>query len=96
MPNWMDSTCLKMINALKRGDYVRVRLAGTTDEWAEAFVALASESNPSSVMLLFNGGAVRTRAGGSFLNGLPLSIDYENETVRGLTGDDYEMEVRGE
>lgn len=76
---------------LKRGDYVRVRL-NPGDEWTEAFVALASNSNPASVMLLFDG-AVRTSAG-LVVGGLPLTIDYEKQAVSSLHGDSYEIEVR--
>jgi hypothetical protein len=79
-------------NHLKRGDYVRVRL-NTGDEWTQAFVALASDSNPSSVMLLFDG-AVRTPGGGLITGGLPLTIDYKAQTVSSLLGDSYELEVR--
>lgn len=77
---------------LERGDYVRVRL-NEGDEWTRAFVALASDADPSSVMLLFDG-AVRTSGGGLIVGGLPLTIDYEAQTVSSLHGDDYEIEVR--
>ena len=77
---------------LKRGDYVRVRLSGHHDEWTQAFVALASDSDPSSVMLMLDG-AVRVSSGGMFVNALPLTIDYGAETVTSLHGDSYEIEV---
>ena len=80
-----------MSDRLKRGDYVRVR-HNSGDEWTPAFVALASESNPSSVMLLFDG-AVRTSEGGLMVGGLPLTIDYAAETVTSLLGDSYEIDV---
>jgi hypothetical protein len=76
---------------LKRGDYVRVRLAENED-WTEAFVALASDSQQSSVMLMMNG-AVRTSNGGLIANALPLTVDYEAGTIKSLFGDDYEIEV---
>jgi hypothetical protein len=82
---------------LRRGDLIRIRLADTEDEWADGFVALASDSNPSSVMLWFiNGSAcVRTRIGGLLFNGLPLTVDYDKETVEGVvTKDLYEIEVK--
>jgi hypothetical protein len=78
-------------NKLRRGDYVRVRYRDS-DDWVPAFVALASDNNPSSVMLLFVG-AVRS-ANGIIANGLPLSIDYEAQTVVNLFGDSYEIEVQ--
>lgn len=80
-----------MSDRLKRGDYVRVRLRDSGD-WTPAFVALASDSDPSSVMLMLDG-AVRTTSGGMFANALPLSVDYGAETVTSLHGDEYEIEV---
>ena len=78
------------MNALKRGDYVRVRLTGS-DDWTPAFVALASDTDPSSVILLFDGAV---RASHRLLaNGLPLRVDYRTETVVSLFGDSYEIEV---
>lgn len=78
---------------LKRGDYVRLRLEGSTGEWTEGFVAMASDSDPSSVLLLFDG---VVRAGsGLIAGGLPLTVDYAAETVYGVPlGDSYEIEVR--
>jgi hypothetical protein len=76
---------------LKRGDYVRVR-HGEGDAWAPAFVALASDSDPSSVMLMLDG-AVRDSRGGFIAKALPLWIDYGKETVFSLWGDSYEIEV---
>lgn len=76
---------------LKRGDYVRVRLEGRDDDWTPAFVALASPAKPSSVVLFLDG-PVRA-SGGIIANILPLSIDYEAETVTSLMGDSYEIEV---
>jgi hypothetical protein len=79
---------------LKRGDIVRVRLAGTDDDWTTAEVALASESNPSSVMLELIDGVVRTPNGGLFIGGLPLTVDYEAETVESLVGDYYDIDIQ--
>ncbi len=80
-----------MSDRLKRGDYVRVRFS-KQDEWTRAFVALASDSDPSSVMLMFDG-AVRDSRGGFIAKALPLTIDYGAETVTSLFGDPYEIEV---
>jgi hypothetical protein len=80
-----------MTDRLKRGDYVRVRLSDR-DEWTPAFVALASDTDPSSVMLMLDG-AVRSSSGGMFVNALPLTIDYAAETVTSLHGDAYDIEV---
>jgi hypothetical protein len=79
-----------MEGRIKRGDYVRLRYR-EGDEWVPAFVGLASDTNPSSVMLLFDG-AVRS-ASGIIANALPVSIDYEAQTVISLFGDAYEVEV---
>lgn len=76
---------------LKRGDYVRVRF-NDADEWTQAFVALASDSDPSSVMLMFDG-MVRDGRGGFIAKGLPLTINYGAETVTSLFGDAYQIEV---
>jgi hypothetical protein len=78
---------------LKHGDRVRVRQR-STDDWTDAAVAVASDKQPASVMLLLDG---PVRAGGGVVsNGLPLTIDYEKETVTGLFGGEYEIEVRSE
>ena len=87
-----DVKCEELARHLKRGDYVRVRLSESGD-WTPAFVAAASDSDPSSVMLLFDG-AVRTSGGGLIVGGLPLTIDYGAQTVTSLLGDSYEIEVK--
>jgi hypothetical protein len=79
------------VTRLKRGDYVRVR-QNERDEWTPAFVGLASDSDPSSVMLLFDG-AVRDGIGGFILKALPLTIKYEQETATSLFGVPYQIEV---
>ncbi len=76
---------------LKRGDYVRIRLRDQ-DEWTLAMVGLASDTDPSSVMLLF-AGAVRTSAGGLISGALPLTIDYEQQNASSLFGDVYQIEA---
>ena len=77
---------------LKRGDYVRVRLAGSSDDWAEGLVILASEANPSSVCLMVSG-IVRSGEGAWIGGGLPLTVDYEAQRVTSLLDDEYEIEV---
>lgn len=74
-----------------RGDLVRVRQAGDR-EWTMGTVILASPEGRAIVVRL--AGAVRAGEG-YVMNVLPLMIDYENETVTGLTGHEYEMEVAG-
>lgn len=73
---------------LEPGDYVRLR-RDKGDDWAEGFVALASGT---SVFVITSG---IVRAGGGLLTGgVPLTVDYEKQTVTGLTGDNYEIEVQ--
>lgn len=76
---------------LRRGDYVRVRL-DNRDDWTRAFVGVASDGDPASVMLLFDG-AVRTSDGGLLRGALPLTVSYQEQTATSLLGDAYEMEV---
>lgn len=83
-----------MTYRLKRGDHVRVRLEGSADEWTPAIVALASEAEPSSVALIL-GGPMRSGSGGVWMGALPVTVDYERETVISLIGDAYDIEVAG-
>lgn len=74
---------------LSKGQVVRVRLAGTSDEWCQASVAVAS-GNGISVGLWLEA-AVRTSGGGFIAGSLPLFI--EKGSVRSIFGDEYEIEV---
>jgi hypothetical protein len=80
------------LRRLHRGEHVRVR-RDATDEWAEAFVALATDGDPASIMLMGEGLVVRVGTSGFILDALPLTIHYAEETARGLTGDEYAIEV---
>jgi hypothetical protein len=74
---------------LAKGDRVCVR-RDPTDEWCEGDVVLVSP-NGESVGLMLHGSV---RAGDGFiLNALPLIVDYSKETITGLTGDLYELEI---
>lgn len=76
---------------LARGAHVRVRHVDDTGDWCPAFVALASDNSPSSVMLILGG---MVRAGEGFMGGgLPLTVDYDTETATSLLGDEYEIEI---
>jgi hypothetical protein len=80
-----------MIARLKRGDVVRVKAAGTSDEWCKGWVALASDTNPSSVAVMLHD---MVRMGNGYVGGvLPIMVDYEAETITGLADDLYEMEM---
>ena len=81
-----------MTRRLVKGDHIRIRLADSGDEWVRGRVIIASESNPSSVGLMVEG-MVRTLEGGWIGGGLPLFVDYQEETVVSLLGDRYEIEV---
>jgi len=74
------------------GNRVRMRLAGSSDEWCYGVVALAGGS---SVAILFNG-MVRTIDGGYAGGVLPITVDYEAQTVVTLWGDEYDIEVAEE
>ena len=79
---------------LKTGDTLRIRPAGSTEnEWARAVVMLASE-NGRSVAIAADEHFMRTSTG-TWIGGIiPLSIDYEAETIADLLGNKYEVEVR--
>jgi hypothetical protein len=75
---------------LFKGRRVRIR-ASTTDEWCEGKVALISSNGRSAVFLIEG----MVRAKGGYIGGgpLPLQIDPIEETVTGLDGMEYEVEV---
>lgn len=79
---------------LTKGQIVRIRAAGTSDEWCPAYVVLVS-GNGESVGLWLEG---LVRAGGGLETGcLPLVVNYEKETVTSVVGGhEYEIEVKGE
>lgn len=76
---------------LKRGEWIRVRETGG-EVWSRAVVAVVGEGSPCSVALVLLD-PVRCQ-GGIILNALPLTVDYEAQTVRGLFGGAYEIEVQ--
>ena len=76
---------------LTKGQTVRVRLAGTSDEWCSGTEAVASQNGLSVGLWLDT--AVRTSSGGFIAGALPLFVDYEKGSVTGLFGDEYEIEV---
>lgn len=72
---------------LKKGDKVKVRMAGTSDDWTPAEVILASH-NGKSVMLALES---LVRARGGFIGAvLPLIVD---KTITGLDGTEYDILV---
>ena len=73
---------------LKKGQVIRVRLAGTSDDWCSGTVAIAS-ANGISVGLWLDD-KVRTFGGGFIAGALPLFI--EKDSVRSIFGDEYEIE----
>lgn len=74
---------------LTKGQAVRVRLAGTSDEWCPAYVAVASRNGISVALWLDH--AVRTSGGGFIGGALPLLI--EQGKAFNFFGDEYEVEV---
>ncbi len=77
---------------MTRGQTVRVRRDGSQDEWCLATVVLVSANGRSAGLMLE--GAVRTDGGGVILGALPLIVDEAAETVTGLEGTLYEIEIR--
>lgn len=73
---------------LYRGQTLRIRLAGTDDDWCPATVEVASENGISVGLVLDE--AVRTASGGLIAGALPLHI--EDGKIRSLFGDEYEIE----
>jgi hypothetical protein len=80
-----------MITRLKRGGRLRIRLHDP-DDWTPAFVEMASDTEPASLLLRLDG-PVRTSDGGLIANLLPIYIDYGQEKVTSVFGDTYEIEV---
>lgn len=76
---------------LRTGDVVRVRQVGDT-HWTEAKVALASP-NGKSIALELDG--QRQNVAYQAFASPHATIDYDAETVIGLTGHEYEVDVRG-
>ena len=76
---------------MDKGDAIRVRKIGTDDEWCAATVILVSPNGNSVALELC--GFVHAAGGGIIGGVLPLLIDYEAETVNGLDGCEYEVEV---
>lgn len=70
---------------LRKDDRVRVRMAGTSDEWCEATVLIA---NTHAAGLLLDG-FVHVRKGGCIGGGLPLLLMPEGP--EGLDGTRYEI-----
>lgn len=77
---------------MKTGDVVRVRRIRSNDEWCVADVALCSKNMKSAALDLGDGFV--WAAAGIIAGVLPLSIDLERETVKGLDGQEYEIEVK--
>lgn len=74
------------------GEAVRVRRRGLSDAWCFGSVAMVS-GNGKSVALYLDG-MVRTADGGFIGGVLPLIVDCEAETVAGLDGTEYEVEIQ--
>lgn len=74
---------------LRTGTTVRVRLAGCDDEWCTGLVILAGGT---SVMLMLDG-MVHAPGGVIIAGVLALIVDYDAETVTGLLGGEYQIEI---
>jgi hypothetical protein len=79
---------------LAAGMLVRIRVAGTQDEWCPARVAVASDPRqPQQSVGLELGGILRAGSVGVILRALPLVVDYKAETAHDLFGNEYEIEI---
>jgi hypothetical protein len=74
---------------VRRWGVIRVRLAGTSDEWCPGTVGVASGNGISIGLWLDD--AVRTSGGGFIAGSLPLLI--EQGKARSLFGDEYEIDI---
>jgi hypothetical protein len=86
----MKERRLKM-EALKKGQLIRIRRAGSSDEWCPADVVLVSTNGASVGLRLHE--AVRMPEGGIVVGGLAIVIDLERETAEGLFGEPYDIQV---
>jgi hypothetical protein len=78
------------LERLIKDQSVRVRRAGTNDDWCPAKVVLVSGNGVSAVLAL--DGAVSVSGGGCIAAILPLLI--ENGTATGvIVPDEYEIEI---
>ena len=81
------------LSPLSRGQYVR--LSNPLNEPFTAFVAIASQTEPQSVGVIFQERTIRmSRDRGLAITAfLPLTISVEAETVEDLYGNDWYVEV---
>lgn len=76
---------------LTQGQRVRVRALETNREWSDGLVLLASQNGKSVAVQIDSPVAL---PGGQIIGGvLALVIDWKQETIVGLFGEKYEMEV---
>jgi hypothetical protein len=78
------------VMGLTSGGRVRIRQIG--GDWCDATVLLLSPNGKSAPLEL--NGALRVN-GGIMLNVCPVLTDDDAETVTGLMGEEYEIEVAG-
>lgn len=77
---------------LIKGQPVRGRRKGPPDEWSYGHVGIVSGNGVSVGIHLVD--AVRTSDGGLVANFLPVLIDDAAETITGLDGTEYELELK--
>lgn len=84
---------------LRVGDFVRIRVEGSNDEWCPAHVDLATGGDPQAIGLLLDG---ILRGTDDLIGGaLPLLLDFNDEicnneictNINGLMGGPYEIEL---
>jgi hypothetical protein len=82
--------------ALKQGDFIRIRRASSEDEWCTGIVERASLNGESILMRVFDG-ALRPDGGGIVTGVIAFSCDIEKGTATELlTETEMEVEVRDE
>ena len=78
---------------LIKGERFRIRPKGSKVEWTVATVLIMSDNGRSCGVSL--DGMLRAPEGGFIGGNLPLVIDKEAGTIKGLFGESYEIEVMG-
>lgn len=79
---------------LRVGDFVRIRVEGSNDEWCPAHVDLATGGDPQAIGLLLDG---ILRGTDDLIGGaLPLLLDFKHDictNIEALMGGPYEIEL---
>lgn len=80
--------------ALKTGAVLRIRRAGSQDDWCICQVQLASTNGQSLALYVVDGGMLRPRRGGFITGAIAVSIDPQRGPYEVFTNTDLEIEGR--